>query len=94
MAKYTGIEKYIFSDVYNFFLKYSEIPNQDEYWEQCVRDAKLLTFKYHEYPLAKHMVINTMEQLEFKICGRPLDGYTYEQWNAILGDYQNMKPFH
>ena len=28
-TKYNGIEKYIFSDLYLFFLKYKDIPNDD-----------------------------------------------------------------
>ena len=91
--KYTGVEKYIFSDVYNFFLKYANVPNEDYYWERCISDAKLLYFKYRNYPLAKRMVMDVLEQLEFRLCNKAIDGMTYQQWEAYLGDYKSAKPF-
>ena len=91
--KYTGVEKYIFSDVYNFFLKYANIPNQDYYWEHCVADAKILCFKYRNYPLARKMVMNVLEQIEFRVCNRVIDNKTYQEWEEYLGDYKNNKPF-
>lgn len=91
--KYTGVEKYIFADVYNFFLKYKDVPNTDYHWTCCIGEAKLLNFKYKDYPLARHMVIDILEQLELKICGKVIGGYTYDQWEQVLGDYANAKPF-
>lgn len=91
--KYTGIEKYIFSDTYTFFLKYQNIPNEDYYWQCCAEDAKLLCFKYKDYPLARRMVMNVLEQLEFKICNRVMNGRTYQQWEEYLGDYKKLTPF-
>ena len=88
-----GIEKYIFSDVYNFFLKYVNIPDIDEYWENCINDAKEITSKYKNYTLARRMVTDVLEQLEFKICGKPLGGKTYEEWEAYIGNYKELKPF-
>ena len=91
--KYTGVEKYIFSDIYNFFLKYANVPNQDYYWEHCIADAKILCFKYKNYPLAKRMITDVLEHLEFRICGRVLDHKTYQEWEEYLGEYKNSKPF-
>lgn len=92
--KYLGVEKYIFSDAYNLFLKYKDIdPNNDYYWECCVADAKLLTFKYHDYPFARELVLSVLGQLEFKLCNKTLSNKTYEEWEHTLGNYREAKPF-
>ena len=41
MAKYAGIERVIFSDLYNFFLKFKDIPDEKYYWDVLNGDAKL-----------------------------------------------------
>lgn len=94
MAKYLGIEKYIFADIYNFFLKYKDIPNEDYYWECLVQDSKILMFKYKNHPLCKDMLLATMEQLEHKIGCRPRKGLTHEQWEETLTVAKNGKPFN
>lgn len=83
--KYNGMEKYIFADVYNFFLKYKDIPNNDEYWNACRLDAQMLVEKYKMNYMAKEMMITTLHQLEHKICGTILSGYSYKQWEDLLG---------
>lgn len=83
-AKYTGIEKYMFSDIYNFFLKYKDIPNEEYYWEICIKDANGLRFKYKDHPLARGMINLTMSQLEHKICNKPLDGLSHDEWEENL----------
>lgn len=88
--KYTGIERYIFSDVYNFFLKYKDIPNEDYYWEKCLEDAQMIYFKYKNNPFARALVINTINQLEAKITGVMQDGFTYEQWETQLKSARKM----
>lgn len=93
-AKYTGVEKYIFADVYTLFLKYVNIPDEDYYWQSCLQDAKMICFKYKDYPLAKRMVTNVLEQLEFKVCNRAIDDMTYKEWDTYLGDYKNKTPFN
>lgn len=91
--KYTGIEKYIFSDLYNFFLKYSNMLNDDFYWDYCISDARALCFKYRNYPLARNMIVSVLGQIEFKVCNKVVDGRTYKQWDEYLGDYKSAKPF-
>lgn len=93
MAKYIGIEKYIFSDIYNFFLKYKDIPNEDYYWECLVQDSRILLFKYKNHPLCKEMLLATMTQLEHKIGGKPSGGFTHEQWEMRLEVAKSGKPF-
>jgi hypothetical protein len=89
--KYLGVEKYIFADVYNFFLKYKDIPDNDYYWQCCVNEAKQISMKYKNYPLAMNMINNVLEQLEFKRSSKNiiLGGNTYKEWEIILGDYRN-----
>lgn len=93
-TKYTGIEKYIFSDVYNFFLKYRFTENNSYTWEHLMADAKILAFKYHDYALAQDLITATVAQLEFIICGTKIKQKTYEEWEQTIGDYKNMKPFN
>jgi len=64
-TKYTGIEKYIFYDVYNFFLKYRFTENNSYNWEHLTADAKILAFKYHDYALAQDLTTAAVAQLEF-----------------------------
>lgn len=92
MAKYMGIEKYIYSDAYVFFLKYKDIPNEDYYWEKCIEDAKLLIFKYKEHPFARQMITATIDQLDHTINKTLLNGYTHEQWEQLLSLAKNT-PF-
>ena len=93
-TKYTGVEKYIFSDVYNFFLKYRFTENNSETWECLLADAKVLAFKYHDYAFAQDLIKDTVGHLEFIICGTKIKQRTYNEWEYILGDYKNMKPFN
>lgn len=82
--KYDGIERYIFADAYNFFLKYKDIPNQDSYWEACINDAKRMYVKYKEYQFAREIITATMNQLEFIINKGKSKNYTREQWEQLL----------
>lgn len=82
--KYNGIERYIFADVYNFFLKYKDMPNEDYYWENCLNDSQMLYFKYKNNPFARAMLSSTINQLEAKITGKLQAGLTYEQWDEQL----------
>lgn len=92
MAKYTGIEKYIFSDIYLFFLKYKDIPNEDYYWSMCISDANLLRFKYKNHPFACAMINATMNQLEAIINKKPIAGISREDWETQLSVAKNT-PF-
>ena len=85
-ATYSGIEKYIFADVYNFFLKYKDIPNEDYYWECCVNDAKTLCFKYKDHRLVKSMVSSVLEQREHKAGNKSYKNLSHEQWEENLSD--------
>ena len=92
--KYNGIEKYIFSDLYLFFLKYKDIPDNDIYWETCISDARVLNFKWKNHPFARALIADTMSQLEHIIKHTTLDGYTREQWEVILQLPKEGKPFN
>lgn len=83
-AKYEGIEKNIFSDVYLFFLKYKDMSNTDICWEVCLQDAKMLNFKYKDHPLARTMVSATLSQLEHIVNHKPLNGLTHDEWEKAL----------
>lgn len=83
-VKYNGIEKYIFSDIYNFFLKYKDVPNEDYYWK-CIKDeSNILCAKYKNHPFARKMIVETILQLEHVITGRKLDGMNHDEWENKL----------
>lgn len=83
-VKYNGIEKFIFADVYNLFLKYKDVPNQDYYFECLVKDTKMLNFKYKNHPLAKSLIVETVTHLEKVILGKEINGHTREEWEEML----------
>jgi len=91
-GKYLGIEKYIFSDVYNFFLKYKDMPNENICWEVCLKDAEILYFKYKDHPFVRTMVTATISQIEHKVCNKPLLGLTHEEWEQNL-EIAKQTPF-
>lgn len=91
--KYTGVEKYIFSDVYNFFLKYKDIPDDDYHWNCCINDAKLLEFKYSHYPFAVKLIADTLNQLQFRKNTEKIHGYTYNEWENRMGEYKKAPIF-
>lgn len=82
--KYDGIERYIFADLYNFFLKYKDMPNTDYYWQICLDDAKVLRFKYMEHPVVTGMIAQVITQIEHKVTGRTLSNLSHEQWEEKL----------
>lgn len=94
MAKYNGIEKYIFSDMYLFFLKYKDIPNDEYYWNACLEDAKMLMFKWKNHPFAQGMLSQTLNQLEHVVSGRPLNELSREQWEETLVVAKEGKAFN
>lgn len=67
MVKYDGIEKYIFADVYNLFLKYKDIPDEEYYWNVFLEDYHILRFKYGDTRMVNSMLLAVMEQLEIKV---------------------------
>lgn len=87
--KYMGMEKYIFTDTYNLFLKFKNMPDTEEHWKIVQADANMLVSKYKGNYLAQEMVLTVLEQLQHKICGNQLNGKTYKQWEKELGIYSN-----
>ena len=81
MEKYNGIERYIFSDVYKFFLKWHEMPNTNDAWNSCIDDGDALVKKYAKHPLVRQLMQATMDQITSKVTGRPLEGLSYSQWD-------------
>lgn len=82
--KYLGIEKHIFSDTYTLFLKYKDIPDDQYYWEKCTEESRLLSFKYHNHPLATEMIISVLNQLEHRVRRDTRKGKTYEEWEKLI----------
>lgn len=83
-VKYNGIERYIFADIYNFFLKYKDVPNEEYYWECLMQESRIISFKYREHPMVRSLLVATIVQLEHVISGKPIEGRTHEQWEERL----------
>lgn len=81
---YKGIEKYIFSDTYNFFLRHRNIGQTEREWDVCITEANLLYHKYNNHPLVRDIITSIITQLEHKSLGESYGGYTYNQWEKIL----------
>lgn len=99
MAKYEGIEKFIFSDMYNFFLKYRAIPDEQYYWDCCAKDMEMLRFKYRGHPFAEMILDSTYSQLRHMVKNIPSSSLengaqmTHEQWEAYLSTAKQTPPF-
>lgn len=78
-VKYNGIEKYIFGDVYNLFLKYKDVPDEDYYFECLINDVRILNFKYDNHPLVKELTVATMNQLEHVISKTLINGMNHDE---------------
>lgn len=100
MAAYTGIEKFIFADMYLFFIKYMNIPDEPYYWDCCSKDMDMLRFKYKNHPFAEMILDSTYSQLRHKVKNltmSPLDGQmspmTHDEWEQYLDVVKRTKPF-
>lgn len=99
MAKYTGIERVIFSDLYNFFLKFKDIPDEKYYWDVLNGDANILKFKFKDHPFASKMIDLTVEQLTHIIKKTEITDtrgrktLTHEQWEKEL-EVAKIPPKH
>lgn len=89
--KYLGIERYMFSDTYNLFLKYRDIKEYDENaWQMLADDANKLYDKYKNHPMARNLISATLENLEFKQCKRVIEGKTYKDYEVELKDVNSI----
>lgn len=93
MNKYTGVERFIFADVYNLFLKYQDMKDFGDYWQTLENDVKMLKFKYHNYPLAVNMLDEMYKHIKFKVKGTRLNGANYFEWEEKLGNYKSLSTF-
>ncbi len=57
----------MFTDVWKFFKKYSDVQENDEYWEQVVSESTAISKKYGECKLIVSLLVATISELE-RIC--------------------------
>lgn len=86
---YTGIEKYIFADTYNFFIKYKDITGTDKEWEDCIARAEEIRIKYKDYPLARTILNEVLHIIECEKNDLPIKACTglslkHEQWEELI----------
>ena len=97
MKKYEGFEKYLFTDTYNYFLKYQNMKlndwNKTDVLSNLERDCNSLVFKYKDNPYASMIVKCTFEQLFNYIVYGCEAATTREQWEEKLEITKNSKPF-
>ena len=56
----------LFTDVWRFYKKYSDVKDTDEYWEEAVDESSALSKKYGECKLAIALVLAVIDELERK----------------------------
>lgn len=88
MAKYDGIEKYISSQTYLFFLNYCNGTDTDSYWDEVVDTGGKLCKEFDYHPMAVAFVGEYINQLEHKIGNKNRNGKTYRQWEQTLNKYK------
>lgn len=95
--KYNGFEKYLFTDTYNYLLKYKSIRITDgvrqNVLENLERDCKSLQFKYKDNPYAFMLVAATFEHLYNGIVYGMEGGICLADWEEKLQVAKNSKPF-
>lgn len=90
---YSGIERFMFADAYNLFLKYRDMKDIDSEWEQLTVDISNLTMKYNQHRLIMCLTMAVAEQLTHKIENAPINGLSHEQWETVLKDSHYMSKF-
>ena len=88
---YDGIERYIFADLYTFYLKYKNMVNSDANWENCINNAEELRNKYKDYPLCRTLLSEILNLLECELHKKPIIskngiGLLHEDWEKLLKD--------
>ena len=97
-VKYEGIERYIFADLYNFYLAYKDMKDTDENWENCLKKADTLNKKYKSHPLARTVITEIINLLDSEIHHKPLKSrngieLTHENWEKLLLDSHYFEKF-
>jgi hypothetical protein len=82
--KYTGVEKYIFSDVYTLFLRFKDMADTDIAWQAYLREADALCVKYKGNRLLREMISSITCQIEHRLRNTTVNGLTYDQWEKVI----------
>lgn len=78
---YRGIERGIYSDTYNFLLKYIQLDKLTERdWQSIVEEAANVCTKYKQHPMCVQMIGLCVQQLENKFGNKKLGAKTYNEW--------------
>lgn len=96
--KYNGIERYIFADLYNFYLTYRCMPDLDMSWEACLAKADALNKKYKNHPLARAILTEIINLLDAEIHHKPIRSkngieLTHDNWEKLLSDSHYFEKF-
>ena len=60
------IEFQIFSDAWNFFKKYYVIQEDDEWWENMIAEADVITKKYSGSQFTRELIMVILNEIERK----------------------------
>ena len=86
--KYNGIERKLFADVYNFFLRYKDMPNEESTFDVIAKESSELAKTFCNHPFAIAMITATVTQLEHKIVGSETKGHSYVKWEEIIKHWE------
>lgn len=62
--KYIGMERFIFADAYNLFLKYKDMGDNDYCWERLIKEQEELYTKYNGCNMARDILNSVVAQIE------------------------------
>ena len=79
--QYNGIEKSIFSKTYTLFLKYKDMSDTDENWNEFLQESKELVELFNYHKLARNMVSSVIEQVEHRVTQTQIKGKYSNEWN-------------
>lgn len=61
------IEFQIFTDVWNFFKRYYQVQNDDDYWDRAIEESNQIAVKYGNNKFANDLLISVIKEMERKL---------------------------
>lgn len=93
MGSWTGIEKFIFIDVYDFLEEYIIYDKlSDKQWDMVVDRARAIAKKYDNHPMAVRMSVEVIYELELKNGKhKTSDNKSYHDYDNTLRNVLNHR---
>ena len=66
-SNYIGMERFIFAEAYNLFLKYKDMDNTDYCWNELFKEQESFVERYHGNVMARDMMYCITSQMKYKL---------------------------